>query len=673
MGSPTVITSNMKKLFILIIITFFLIPFQNGSAQEKTVSFGTWDAVENSSGLTLTVYYGDEEELTIPEVLGGKPVTALGKELFRNHTNLQKVTIHDGITTIGANAFNGCVSLTDIRLPLKLKKIDTGTFRCCFHLENVFIPFSVTTINGSAFADCVSLREINLIAVTSIGESAFDNCQSLRSVSVSKKLTGVGRNAFRDTPWMDAQHDKFVIIGNGILVKYNGNAKVVTVPAGVSLIAAGAFEENHQLEEVFLPDTLKKIGAYSFRNAENLRHVSMPEFLTAIDSSAFDGCHNLVEINIPYRVNTIGKYAFRGCEQLTKVILPSRLTKINEGVFANCSSLAELLVPSSVTEIHEKAFSGSGVVILQVSHGSAAEQFAIERDIPFSYDVLLSDNFLYTKDDSGIHIQRYLGNSNDVKIPSEIDGTTVVEVSSGAFQFNNHVHSVIIPLGVKTIGSWAFSYMGSLQYVEFPISLTNIDSNAFSGCGELKEIILPDHLDEIGENAFDSGNQITLYAGEGSETSMLLSGLDLHTAPSETLEPSADEEIEAIQKMISGINFSDDSAVMGEVAVEGSDTETTEAGNISDEITGSIFADYQILRIPDDTTALTADLLSSAEKGVILIIPDNVNLIEETILEEHDVLIVGNKGSTAEKFAMDHSVPFMVRFHYILQIPGRIK
>ena len=214
--------------------------------------------------------------------------------------------------------------------------------------------------------------------------------------------------------------------------------------------------------------------------------------------------------------------------------------------------------------------------------------------------------------------------------------------------------------------------MGSLQYVEFPISLTNIDSNAFSGCGELKEIILPDHLDEIGENAFDSGNQITLYAGEGSETSMLLSGLDLHTAPSETLEPSADEEIEAIQKMISGINFSDDSAVMGDDAIAGSDAGTTEAGMITDEMNVSIFTDYQPLRIPDDMTTLTADLLENAEKDLILIIPENVNLIEERILEEHNVLIVGNKGSTAEKFAMDHSVPFMVRFHYILQIPGRI-
>ena len=61
MGSPTVIISNMKKLFILISITFFLILFQNGWAQEETISFGTWDAVENSSGLTLTVYYGDRK------------------------------------------------------------------------------------------------------------------------------------------------------------------------------------------------------------------------------------------------------------------------------------------------------------------------------------------------------------------------------------------------------------------------------------------------------------------------------------------------------------------------------------------------------------------------------------------------------------------------------------
>ncbi|MBQ6502446.1 MAG: leucine-rich repeat domain-containing protein [Flexilinea sp.] len=662
----------MKKLVIFIIIPFLFFLSQIGWAQEGTFSFGTWDAVENSSGLTLTAYYGNEAEVTIPEVLGGKPVTGLGKELFKDHINLQKVYIHDGITAIGANAFNGCVSLTDIRLPLNLKKIDTGTFRYCFHLENIFIPFSVTSVNGYAFADCVSLREINLVSATFIGESAFDNCQSLRSVNLSRKLTDIGGHAFRDTPWLNAQKDEYVIIGDGILVKYNGDAKLVNIPAGVTLIS-GAFEGNHQVKSVFLPDTLKKIGAYSFKNAENLRIVKISEFVTAIESMAFDGCRNLIEINIPYRVNTIGKNAFRDCEQLKKVYLPSSLKKINEGVFANCTSLQELLIPAAVTEIHQKALSGVEKVTLLVDQGSAAEQFAIENNIPVSYDILQSDSFLYKTDDSGIHIQRYIGKSNDVWIPSEIDGTTVVEIGSGAFQLNNRVHSVIVPLGVKSIGSWAFSYMDSLEYVELPISLTKIDSHAFSGSGELKEMILPDHLEEIGENAFDSGNQITLYAGEGSQTAMLLSGLDMEFSPSESLAPFADDEIAAIQKMLSNISLSDDSTVTAEDAVEDSDAETTEEGNITDEITGSIYSDFQILRIPDDRTTLTADLLENANKDLILIIPDAVNLIEEEILEEHDVLIVGNRESTAEEFAGKHHLPFMVRFNYILQIPGKIK
>ncbi len=40
----------------------------------------------------------------------------------------------------------------------------------------------------------------------------------------------VGASAFRGTPWLDEQKDEFVIIGDHILLKYNGNQEIVQVP-----------------------------------------------------------------------------------------------------------------------------------------------------------------------------------------------------------------------------------------------------------------------------------------------------------------------------------------------------------------------------------------------------------------------------------------------------------
>lgn len=651
----------MKKhiIFIIIIILFIAIPIV--WAQEETIiSCGKWDAVENSSGLTLTAYHEDgEEEVNIPEILDGKPVTALGKELFKNNYSLRTVFIPDSVTTIGANVFNGCVSLEEVRLPEKLKKIDSGTFRYCFHLENIFIPFTVTTINGSAFADCVNLKEVNLISVTSIGESAFDNCQSLRTVTVSRKLNNISGYAFRDTPWLDAQKDEYVIIGDGILVKYNGSAKLVNVPAGVTQIS-GAFEGNQNLKDVFLPDTLKKIGQYSFRNAVNLRHITIPEFLTAIDNNAFDGCLNLAEIDIPYRVSTIGNNAFRGCETLQNVVLPAQLKRINNGSFSNCTALKQLLIPAAVTDIHQNAFSGTDDLTLMVAYGSAGEQFAKENGIKFSYDIRQTDSFLYTKDQDGIHILRYIGKFNDVQVPAEIEETTVVEISSGAFQLNSHVHSVSIPLGAKTIGSWAFSYMSSLESVELPVSLTAIGANAFTGCSSLKELTLPDHLKEIGENAFGNGAQTALHTGEGSATEKLLQTLGLEAAPAVTLISSGNEEIAAVQKLIAYVIPSEDAAGHSEAASP--EAESAAAESVMDEISDLAYVDYQIISIPDETTVLSTELLNNAEKNLILIVPATVTDIDEKILDGRNVIIVGKTGSTAESFAMEHDLIFMVRF-----------
>ena len=646
-----------KNILIFLIITIFLAAIRNVWAKEETViHFGKWDAIEYSSGLTISAYHGgNEEELSIPEFLGGEPVTALGKELFKNNYSLRTVFIPDSITTIGANVFNGCVSLTKVRLPEKLKKIDSGTFRYCFHLENIFIPFTVKTISSSAFADCVSLKEVNLIAVTSIGESAFDNCQSLRTITLSRKLNDVGGYAFRDTPWLDAQTDEYVIIGDGVMVKYNGNEKLVNVPAGVTMIS-GAFEGKQKLRNIFLPDTLKKIGQYSFKNAVNLNHVTIPEFVTIIDTGAFEGCSSLAEIDIPYRVGTISKNAFKGCDQLKRVILPPRLVKINEGILANCSALKELLIPAAVTEIHQKAFTGSDNVTLMVAYGSAGEQFAVDNDMRFSYDIRQSDDYLYTKSKDGIHILSYIGKDIDVLIPAEIEETPVVQISSGAFQLNSHVRSVNIPLGVKSIGNWAFSYMSSLESAELPISLISLGANTFVGCGSLKELTLPDHLEDIGDNAFGDVSKIALYTGEGSETETLLQALGLEVSQGEPLISSVDEDIATVRKLIASIIPSDG------YAAGSPDAGNAAAETIEDEIADSAYINYQILRIPDETTVLSADLLENAEKNLILIVPDSAEVIDEKILEDRDVVIIGNTESTAETFAMEHDLIFLVRF-----------
>ena len=91
-----------------------------------------------------------------------------------NYSNIKKVTIGSGITTIGNYAFYQCSSLTDVTI--------SGT---------------VTSIGESAFENCFSLTTINLsIGVTTIGNSAFKNANQLAAIKGGKRISSVGTDAF---------------------------------------------------------------------------------------------------------------------------------------------------------------------------------------------------------------------------------------------------------------------------------------------------------------------------------------------------------------------------------------------------------------------------------------------------------------------------------------------
>jgi hypothetical protein len=66
-------------------------------------------------------------------------------------------TIPNGTTRIGAHAFDGCSSLTNVTIPNSVTSIGDWAFYHCMSLTRVTIPNSVTNIGGWAFYYCISL------------------------------------------------------------------------------------------------------------------------------------------------------------------------------------------------------------------------------------------------------------------------------------------------------------------------------------------------------------------------------------------------------------------------------------------------------------------------------------------------------------------------------------
>ena len=151
------------------------------------------------------------------------------------------------------------------------------------------------------------------------------------------------------------------------LVEYRGNKEYVMIPSEykgkpVTGIRA-AFQDNWNVEEVVIPDSVTRIGEGAFRNCENLSEVEIPDSVTAIGDYAF--CEaGLKKLVIPQGAE-IGWYAFTGCDDLTYVELGTEGDTdseyvISRGAFEDCDDLLEARIGPAYAEVGWNAFCDCG-------------------------------------------------------------------------------------------------------------------------------------------------------------------------------------------------------------------------------------------------------------------------------------------------------------------------
>lgn len=118
-----------------------------GSAETDSGDGGAGDFLV--TGGVLVAYRGDSPEVKVPD-----GVRVIAGEAFRNHEEIEKVSLPDSLLVVGEGAFEGCTRLGEIAFGKRIEEIKDRAF-----LGNVMaevpLPDSVKTVGLQAFGNAV--------------------------------------------------------------------------------------------------------------------------------------------------------------------------------------------------------------------------------------------------------------------------------------------------------------------------------------------------------------------------------------------------------------------------------------------------------------------------------------------------------------------------------------
>ena len=313
-------------------------------------------------------YVETEQKLVSVGILKSEFLRAIGVYPWYSYrSEIKKVVIKEGITTIGDYAFYGLKNLESVTLPKSLESIGNKAFKDCSSMKKISkLPVNLNNIGEGAFEG----TNLSNIMVASKNESfdaknkilfTKDHSEIVLFLSDKKEYTIpdeteiIGSFAFCGSNIEEINfHNGVKEIGNSAF-KSCVNLSELDLSNRITSIGTAAFEGCTNLNEIELPNHITKISSWTFKNCTNLRYITLPESVTSIGKSAFENCTNLVEIDLS-SIKTVGAWAFKYCSSLQLVEFGEGLESIERYAFEKCFDLTEVNIPEGTKKLHDGAF-----------------------------------------------------------------------------------------------------------------------------------------------------------------------------------------------------------------------------------------------------------------------------------------------------------------------------
>ncbi len=491
-------------------------------------------------------------------------------------SKLQTVSLPDGLTTIGENAFNNCDELTTINIPYTVTSIAKMAFYNCDKITTgltfeatpqdatgVELKFAQSALSGMQGLTTLTLPErpsVEMYGNTLTLDTALETVtlpSTFQWPSVSTGGSGAYVGLFQDFTNLKTVNlpeevpDGFVIgwhafygctnlatIGTVQNVSIDGkDTPVQFLPEGITTIGVCAFT-NTALKTIGIPSTFKEFAEHNDSNhylfsgctkletiafADNCELESLPKgFVTnasALKNVVFGKNMKLKTIGEEGKTSDASTGVFNGAAALTSITIPKSVEIIKDGAFQNLTQLTEVNFEtgSKLAEIETSAFKSTGLTSFTfptVTDENGEVQEIIVASGVFSGCVDLATMHLSAS------VQSVTGLFAGV---TGLETVTADDETYYSIDADAHAIYGLNAEGEKDTLIYAYGVVEGRIVIDD--GTLEIAEGTYKGQVDIEEVVLPASLIKIGAGAFEncvSLQKVSFMIGSGSVSSLSL-------------------------------------------------------------------------------------------------------------------------------------------------------
>ncbi len=252
---------------------------------------------------------------------------------------IKHIIIEDGVTSISDNAFAQCKNLKDVQIGKDVETVGNYAFAYSYELEYITFPKSVSNLGSNLFYDSAILVQVDILnpdCVITDSETVFP---------ANTRICGYENSTAQE--YAEKYNRTFIVCSETVEPTEPESEDVVNGTCGGNV--------TWQFNKTTGTITFSGTGAIDFYTGSvnvcpwddyksMIKTAIIQDGITEIGTYALSNCTNLTKVEIEQSVTTFGVQTFYRCTSLKTIVLEENITRIGGGCFQGCTSLESMYV-----------------------------------------------------------------------------------------------------------------------------------------------------------------------------------------------------------------------------------------------------------------------------------------------------------------------------------------